>query len=261
LVSEIGDAMRVLVVSDLHGNVDALERLELWRQSQAPFDAVWVLGDLVDYGGDPAAAIEWTRRHATLAIRGNHDHAMATGEGCGSSPEFLGLSVATREHFRARLTADALGYLGELPLALTARIAGGVPCHLTHASPGDPLFGYLAADAADEIWREQIGAAGSPAFLFVGHTHQQFTRRVDGTTIVNPGSLGLPTDGDTRAAFAVFEAGSVQLHRVEYDVTRALARTADIALDARQRVQLDYLYRFARVPRLAPEDEPRPSTT
>jgi protein phosphatase len=248
-------SMRVLVLSDLHGNIDALDRLDEWRRSQPPFDAIWVLGDLVDYGGEPVPVVDWVRAHATLAVRGNHDHAMATGAGCGSSDDFLPLSVATREHCRPTLAADSLRYLGDLPLALKTR-SNGLDCHLTHACPRDPLFGYVAADAPDEIWREQIQAAGSPTFLFVGHTHQQFARKIDGTTVVNPGSLGLPTDGDTRGAFAVFDGGRVDLIRVKYDVERAIERTAAIDLAPRERVQLDYLFRFARVPRLTPESDP-----
>lgn len=244
--------MRALVLSDVHGNIDALMGLDQWRASQPAFDAIWLLGDLVDYGGDPGSVVEWARAHATVVIRGNHDHAMATGEGCGSSAAFLDLSVATREHFRARLPRSAFEYLSQLPFAMDIERDGGARCVLTHACPRDPLFGYVTRDASDEIWHEAIRPAGDPAFLFVGHTHEQFARTVGRTRIVNPGSLGLPTDGDPRAAFAVFDDGAIAFHRIEYDVDRAVARIRAMHLDARHAAHLERILRRARVPVVTP---------
>ena len=191
--------MRALVISDVHGNIDALLAIDEWRMRQPSVDAIWLLGDLVDYGGAPESVIAWARAHATLVVRGNHDHAMATGAGCGSSPSFLGLSIATREHFRSRLSQADLQYLSSLPVETAAEIDGCGRIVFVHASPQDPLFGFVPTSAPDEIWSDAISPAKEPRFLFIGHTHDQFVRTVGRTTIVNPGSAGLPTDGDARA--------------------------------------------------------------
>jgi len=241
--------VRVLIVSDVHGNIDALDRLDEWRASRRPFDAIWLLGDLVDYGGDPGAVIAWARANAAVVVRGNHDHAMATGESCRSSAIFWELSTVSRDYFRPRLPPDALAYLNRLPLTAQVEVAPESIAVLTHACPRDPLFGYVAREDA-VAWGENAAIAGSPAFLFVGHTHEQFVKELGATTLVNPGSLGLPTDGDTRAAFAVMDDGRVELHRLEYDLARARERIRALAIAPAVRHRLDLLLRDARVPPL-----------
>ena len=239
--------MRALVLSDIHANIDALHAIDAWRANQPSFDAIWLLGDLVDYGGAPDEVIDWARTHATLVVRGNHDHAMATGAGCGSSAIFLGLSVATREYFRSRLPQADLHYLSSLPVEMSVETPGCGRTVIVHATPQDPLFGFVPASANEEIWRAAIAPANEPRFLFAGHTHDQFVRSVGRTTIVNPGSAGLPTDGDPRAAFAVFDEGVVRLHRVPYDVGRAAARVCGLPIAVDYRRRLDVLIRHARL--------------
>jgi diadenosine tetraphosphatase ApaH/serine/threonine PP2A family protein phosphatase len=71
--------------------------------------------------------------------------------------------------------------------------------------------------------------AGTPDYLFFGHTHWPLSKRIGRTTIVNPGSVGQPKDGDTRAPYAVWEDGKVELRRVAYPMeatVEAYARTA-----------------------------------
>jgi predicted phosphodiesterase len=66
--------MRALVISDIHGYIDALRAIELqWDGGLHQFDRIVCLGDLVDYGPDATEVIDWARSHATDVIRGNHD--------------------------------------------------------------------------------------------------------------------------------------------------------------------------------------------
>jgi len=238
--------VRALIVADLHGNIDAVAALETWIGGQRPFDEIWVLGDLVDYGGAPADVVDWVRRRASLAVRGNHDHAMATNADCRSSPALLPLSVATRCYFRTQLSHDDLDYLERLPLLRDAVVPGGGRAVFVHACPTDPMHAYVPADSPDASWRDSLRAAGAPRFLFVGHTHEQFVRRVDETTIVNPGSLGLPLDGYPVPAFAVFDDGRVTLYRIPYDINRAAARIDSLPIDATVRRRLVHLIREGR---------------
>lgn len=238
---------RALVVADIHGNIDALLALDEWMQRSVPFDAIWVLGDLVDYGGAPADVIDWVRTRASVVVRGNHDHAVATGSACGSSSTFLALSVSTRQFFRPRLAAEDLEYLADLPLQVELATEERHRSMLVHACPMDPMYGYVPTTSSDAVWREAIRPAGEPAFVFLGHTHDQFVRRVDTTTIVNPGSLGLPIDGDARAAFAVFDSGRVTLHRLPYDTRRAAARVDRLPIEPDVRQRLVHVIRHARL--------------
>jgi putative phosphoesterase len=226
--------MRLLLLSDLHGNIDALLAMEAALASRGEHcDHVFVLGDLVDYGPEPAAVVAWVRRNAHHAIRGNHDHAMATGVDCQSSFAFKELSVATREYFRARLGAASLEFLKSLPSRLSVTIDRREIC-LVHATPRNPLFEYLGPDAPDDAWREALGPlAESTDYVFLGHTHLPFVRRIGRTTVVNPGSLGQPKDGDPRACYAVVDDWNVDFRRVGYDVERAVARLNALDLERR----------------------------
>lgn len=210
--------MRCLIVSDIHANIDALLALD------EPWDRLLFLGDLVDYGAAPEEAVSWMRAHGASGVRGNHDHAMATGADCRSSPLSYALSTATRAHFRPRLSGAALDYLGELPLQGAVELAG-TRLHLVHATPREPLYEYLGGDAPESAWRAAVGElAEREEWLFVGHTHRPFRRRIGRLTVVNPGSLGMPVDGDPRACYAVWEEGRVELKRAAYDVEAAVAR-------------------------------------
>lgn len=210
--------MRCLIVSDIHANIDALMALdESWNK-------FLFLGDAVDYGAAPEEAISWMRAQGALGVRGNHDHAMATGADCRSSPLSYALSVATRAHFRPLLSGAALEYLGALPMRRTVEVPG-TRLHLVHATPRDPLYEYLAGDQPEAAWREAVGdLADREEWLFVGHTHRPFQRRIGCLSVVNPGSLGMPVDGDVRACYAVWEDGRVELKRAPYDVEAAVAR-------------------------------------
>ncbi len=88
--------MRYLILTDIHGNIDALQAVK------ESFDELIALGDLVDYGAAPGEVIDWVRERQPAAVSGNHDFAMATGADCRSSSISYALSVATREHFSAK---------------------------------------------------------------------------------------------------------------------------------------------------------------
>ena len=122
-----------------------------------------------------------------------------------------------------------------LPLEAAAETRDGGRISLVHGSPRDPLYGFVSSGAPDAAWMDAIVPARRPQFLFVGHTHAQFVRTVGPTTVANPGSVGLPTDGDPRAAFGVFEDDVFRLHRLPYDVERAAARVGDLPLAADDR--------------------------
>lgn len=240
--------MKILLLSDIHGNIDALMALEedLRRREERP-DLVLVLGDLVDYGPAPGEVIAWVRSHAHHVVRGNHDHAMATGADCQSSPAFKELSVVTRELFRPRLDTTSLEFLKTLPSRLSVSIDGRL-AWMVHATPRNPLFEYLGPEAPDEAWAAALGTlAEDSAYVFLGHTHLPFVKHIGKTVVVNPGSLGQPKDGNPRGCYAVIDDGRVDLRRVRYDVERAVSQLWDVGLDARHAQKLAEILRAGGV--------------
>jgi predicted phosphodiesterase len=234
--------MRAIVISDIHGNIDVLRALELeWGQRLASFDRIVCLGDLVDYGPDPADVIEWVRARATHVVRGNHDHAMATGEPCGSSPAFLEASVLTRQRLRPTLAPGEIQFLHDLPLGKTLTM-GDWSAHLVHAAPVEPLHEYVPPDAPDERWFAALDGFTGRTVL-VGHTHFPFERRVGDGVVINPGSIGMPKDGNPDGSYAVIEDGVVSFRRVRYDPEPVVARLRRLDLPERVLAQLVHTLR------------------
>jgi predicted phosphodiesterase len=234
--------MRALVISDVHGNIDALRAVELqWESQFRQFDRILCLGDLVDYGPDASDVIDWVRSHATDVVRGNHDHAMATGEPCESAPAYLEASIATRDCLRATLTRDELGFLGTLPLTRTVD-DGGRRWHLVHAAPAEPLHAYVPPDSSDAYWEAILGDLTGQRVL-VGHTHLAFARAVGGGVVINPGSIGMPKDANPHGSYAVIHDGTVQFCRVVYDPEPMVGRLRQLDLPERVFVQLAHTFR------------------
>lgn len=212
--------MRILVLSDIHGNYEALKAVD------EKFDALLCLGDLADYGPAPEDCAEWVRERAHSVVRGNHDNAVAKNADCNCSDKTLHLSKATREYTRSVLSKSSMEFLGSLPLALDVEL-GGSRIHMVHAAPSDPLFKYLQADKIEE-WQSEIEDIDADIIL-AGHTHIPFFMHVKDKLILNPGSVGQPRDGDPRLSYALIEGNSVILKRKEYEIQKtidALCRTS-----------------------------------
>jgi putative phosphoesterase len=200
--------MRLLIVADIHANWAALQAI------QDPFDACLFVGDLVDYGLEPSPCIDWVRRKATHAVRGNHDHGAAQHVSVSGRNGFKYLTSVTRPVTQERLSADDRRYLAALPVTRHVTIED-TRYLLVHATPRDPLDEYAVADI--EFWSRRLQNVEANV-ICVGHTHHPYVLEVDDKLVINPGSVGQPRDGDPRASYAVIEDHHVQLKRVEYDV-------------------------------------------
>lgn len=214
--------MRILLVADIHSNWPALKAI------QETFDACLVLGDIVDYGTDPGPCVDWVRKNATYAIRGNHDHAVVQQVAARAGNGLKGLAAAARPMQRKLLDASQLKYLSKLPVTQSFRIDGR-SFLMVHATPRDPLDEYLADDPAQ--WRDVLRTVDAD-FVCVGHTHLPFEIEVDGIRVVNPGSVGQPRDGDPRCSYATIEDGLVQFHRVDYDISETIRQMRSTGMDA-----------------------------
>ncbi|HEY7113578.1 MAG TPA: YfcE family phosphodiesterase [Thermoanaerobaculia bacterium] len=213
--------MRLLVVSDIHANFEAL------RAIPDSFDYVLCLGDLVDYGPEPEACLQWLRDRDAICVRGNHDQAVAAHVPCRGNPGLAQEAEATRRLFQDRLLPADASYLGTLPFQTRLRL-GGMRFHLVHATPSDPLYTYVRPGDRGR-WARELERVSADVLL-VGHTHLPMILRIGEKTVINPGSVGQPRDGDPRASFAVIEDGRPRLDRVAYDVEATVRRLEKSAL-------------------------------
>lgn len=222
--------MKIIVFSDLHANWEALAALQ--RAESQP-DAILFVGDVVNFGPDPQRCLDWVRANAIAAVRGNHDHAVACGGDAGVNPALLVEFRAIRDYTQHVLSAEDRAWLGNLPLSQTLKL-DGTRFTLVHAMPSDPLTKRLSLVTAreEELEAELERLTPRPDVLLVGHTHLPGMRKVGGTYIVNPGSLGQPRNGTPDATYAVWRDGSLQIHHLHYDHDTTQRKLMMLPLDA-----------------------------
>jgi putative phosphoesterase len=229
--------MRILVVSDIHANWPALAAID------ESFDACLCLGDLVDYGPDPLRCVRWAMDHATYAIRGNHDHGVAQGIDVKGGAGYRYLTRVSRPAVWDALGPDERRYLLQLPVTRRLTLADK-RFLLVHATPRDPLDEYLLKDP--NIWARRVRNVDAD-IVCVGHSHLQFDLEVDGRVVLNPGSVGLPRDGDPRAAYAIIDGLKVELKRVAYPVEETIARIERLGWPRRAQEMMEHVLRFGRL--------------
>ena len=185
-------------------------------------------------GPEPAACIERVRASAFAVVQGNHDPAIADGVAPDGPEPFRSLAAATIPLALAQLDGGALAYLRELPLSLTLDLAGQRG-FLVHATPHDQLHRAVGPDAA--AWAAELTGVDAELVL-VGHTHVPFDLLVGSQRVINPWSVGLPMDGDSRAAYAVLEDRAITLRRAVYPIehTVQVLRRSAISPEARDEV-------------------------
>lgn len=234
--------MRTLVISDIHGNIDALRAID------EPCDNVICLGDIVDYGPEPVACIDWltSLQVPLMRVRGNHDNAVAFRIDCGCGQAFLHLSILTRELMWKVLDEKQLEWVGA-PDTSAGLELDGRHIYATHAAPSDNLFKYLVPETSDEDLAAELELAGADIVL-TGHTHKPFMRELNGRLMVNVGSVGQPRDGIPKASYAIIEGERVELKRVDYDVATAVARLHALPLGAGAIRKLAYILEHAEAP-------------
>jgi predicted phosphodiesterase len=228
--------VRYLVVSDIHGNAAALDAV--LADAEGHYDSILNCGDLVGYGPDPNYVLDWARASSkALVVRGNHDKAC-----CGLldlewfNPVASEAALWTRDE----LSAENAAYLVGLPQGPT--VLDGF--QLMHGSPQDEdEYVISSADALMAMPHLERGLG------FFGHTHVQgcFELHRNGVRsvvspvigleetsayLINPGSVGQPRDGDSRAAFALYHADNhlVELKRVGYNIDATALKIAKAEL-------------------------------
>jgi len=234
--SSRGECLRYAILSDIHGNYDALKAVLRALESQK-IDAYACLGDIVGYGPQPAECLHEIQKYASVVVAGNHDLAAC------DKLNICSFNVLAREAIlwtRSRLAEADLQYLGNLPLQERIDL-----CQLVHGSLYAPeLFDYVqsAYDASLSMARMDTPVC------FVGHSHVPITFLEQETigysletvipvlhdqkAIVNVGSVGQPRDKDPRACYAVYdtEEQQVTICRTPYDIDSVVGKMREAGL-------------------------------
>ncbi len=246
---------RVLLLADIHGNWPALQAIN------EPYDVCLCLGDIVDYGLEPTPCIEWVRKNCKYTVRGNHDHGASQNVTINGMGGFKYLTGVTRPLTRQMLTETDRRFLMEMPLTRTTTI-DDLRYFMVHATPRDPMDEYAPADT--EFWLRRLEQVEAD-IVCVGHTHMPFVLEVGNKLVINPGSVGLPRDGNPRASYAIIEGRKVELKRIEYPVDATINVIRASALPDQAKELLIEVYRSgeAKNQQRAADSrlvKPRPST-
>ncbi len=204
--------MKIVVISDIHANLDAFMALP------ETGDELWVLGDLVDYGPNPSELVALVRSRGDVVIRGNHDQAVGFGEDPGCRLRYQQMAIETQGFTIRSIGDDLRGYLQHLPVRRTVE-RDGKKFYLCHAIPSNPLYGYCPADS--DQWSREVNEIETD-YLLVGHT--PFIRKMGSTTVVNPGSLGQPKTGKPDACYAVWYDDHFELKQFAYPFNETIKK-------------------------------------
>jgi diadenosine tetraphosphatase ApaH/serine/threonine PP2A family protein phosphatase len=247
--------LRLLVISDIHANLEALEAC---LDAAPEYDQVYNLGDIVGYGANPNEVAARSRQLGSIFVRGNHDKACS---GLSNLDDFNPIAGLAAEWTREQLTPEHLEFLRELPPGPLAPLEN---VQLVHGSPRDEdEYILMASDAYTLL------AQSSVPLTFFGHTHVQrcFLLESGGSTgkslapghkpangkqaiklelkpntkyMVNPGSIGQPRDNDPRAAFLLYdtEENAITFYRVPYDIEGAQEKIISAGLPQRLATRL-----------------------
>jgi diadenosine tetraphosphatase ApaH/serine/threonine PP2A family protein phosphatase len=247
--------MRVLVISDIHANLEALEACVA---AFPEHDRMANLGDVVGYGASPNDVVEHARELGGILVRGNHDRAAS---GLSDVNDFNPIAGYAAMWTRNELTAENRLWVAQLPTGPICDPA--IPDVIfSHGSPADEDEYILSEGAArNALERTPVD------FTFFGHTHLQgavamrnaavqvikpvYVDRQGAATfrlelqpesryLLNPGSVGQPRDTDWRAAFAVYDSdeAAITFYRIPYDVETAQHRIVSAGLPERLATRL-----------------------
>lgn len=234
--------MRVLVLSDIHANLAALDAV-LADAKEFDYETVWCLGDTVGYGPEPDECITRIRLLGAVTVAGNHDWAaLGRMEVDDFNPEARRAVLWTRDN----IGAENLAWLSSLP---SQPLVQG-EFTLTHGSPRDPVWEYVLYPSTATA---NLAFFPTP-FCLVGHTHvpalyvaqsedqkasllrptfgKPMPLRAGTRAILNPGSVGQPRDNDRRTAYAILDTDALTWlpRRVAYpiEITQAHMRAAGL---------------------------------
>ncbi|KJU82369.1 Phosphoesterase [Candidatus Magnetobacterium bavaricum] len=241
--------MAYAVISDVHSNLHALEAV-LKDISERRIDEIYFVGDAVGYGPQPNLCIDLLKRDCGILIAGNHDWAVLEY----ISTEYFNVHAADAVTYnREIMTEEHMQDLEKFNLLKSSEKRNALFVHATPLVPEnwDYLFSVKDAEVNFESFEQR--------FCFIGHSHtpviieQQQTEEIlihrtkteindTSRYIVNDGSVGQPRDGDPRASYVIVEDASIEIVRVQYDVSKTQKEMEAAKLPFRLIERLAYGY-------------------
>jgi predicted phosphodiesterase len=232
--------MRLAVISDIHANLEAFNRVEE-DMKHCRIDEIVCLGDNIGYGPEPEEVVQKVRELDIPCVMGNHERAACNTEYLGWFNPQARISSEMTHNWLSR---DSLEYISELPLFLTRH-----NCRFVHGFPPDSVSTYLFAVDENEL----IDAfyVMEQRLCFVGHTHELIMVGCDGEFIdggpiregvypletekkyiLNIGSIGQPRDGDNHAKYAIWDdrADTLEIRYVAYDIQSVVNKIIELGL-------------------------------
>ncbi|MHA2059393.1 MAG: metallophosphoesterase family protein [Candidatus Ranarchaeia archaeon] len=209
---------RVLVLSDIHGNFEALR--EVFRREKQ-WDLLIFVGDAVGYGASPNEVISELKQQELVPCMGNHDLAVISLE-----TDWFNEHAAKAIRWTSKaLSVDSKSWLANLPSKNEVHV-GHIRVGIVHGSPKKPLYEYVTPETPIsqlESYRQEMDVD----ILILGHTHIPFIQKLPGGILLNPGSVGQPRDGDPRASYIILEIDGeevkAQIQRVKYPIETAVS--------------------------------------
>ncbi|MGQ9669828.1 MAG: metallophosphoesterase family protein [Desulfosoma sp.] len=225
---------RVAILSDIHGNLEALKSVVRAAQAEG-VEGFWHLGDVVGYNADPTACLEMLKECGARGVQGNHDLAALDPQ---IAESFNVLAHEAIHYTIQQLDTGHLAQLHALPLCRT--LEGALLCHGTPETPHSYILNLYQARRIFNLMRKRYPDI---SVCFFGHTHQHkiwiqdprgkvmavdvpdksVRLSAENLYLINPGSVGQPRERDNRARFLIFDTDlkTVDFRAVPYDVQRA----------------------------------------
>jgi len=211
--------MRIALISDIHANLPALEAVVADAKSVRAGTFICA-GDVIGFGPHPKECVDMVRGLCQVIVSGNHERSISWNEDPRCAPVLAGLAKVSEAYARKQLFAPDIQWLAGLGHEAGLYLSGK-ELFIVHGAPWDPLYTGIRPDEDPERIRKGFMHIDCD-FAILGHTHVQMVLSgvLDHATIINPGTVGFPMDGDPRASWTLLDLdrGRVEPRRVEYDV-------------------------------------------
>lgn len=207
--------MRILFISDIHGNYPALLSLEKYF---GEVDKIICLGDVVGYHCYVNEVIDFLKRHDVVCVQGNHDRYVF--EGLENQTKYINDSVRFGiEVAQKKLSEENRNWLSELPTSFSFK-DNGLSILCCHGSPWDVTNGYVYADS--DLFPQMLDFAFD--IIALGHTHRAYTKQTERQTVLNPGSVGQARDTEGKACAKILDTSTREIYVIQesYDFMETL---------------------------------------
>jgi predicted phosphodiesterase len=239
--------MRIALISDIHANLPAFEAVVADAKT-VHANTFICAGDVVGFGPHPKECVDMARGLCQVLVSGNHERAMGWNEDARCAPALAGIAATAETFARKELFGQDVQWLAGLGHEAGLYLSGK-ELFICHGAPWDPLFTGITPE--DDPERVRMGFSGIDCdYAVLGHTHRQMILAdvLEGAIIINPGSVGLPLDGDPQASWVLLDLarGQAQPRKVSYDVDRTIK---DLRyLTGSERELLEKIYRYGMGP-------------